>query len=761
MLRLNVVATEPWPIKLKYRRYRISREKHVMTIQRKRVEPTICRLCLALCPVNVEIEDGRAVRTFGDKNNPAYFGYTCIKGRNFHEVHYRADRLLHCRKRMPDGSYQDIPSAQAITEIAARLRAIIDAGGPRAVAAYGATGALQAATATPMYTAFMDAIGSPMRFNPNTIDQPGKQIADALHGGWNAEWVTIEDADCWLMVGMNPPISKIAFSNNPSRVLNDAMKRGLKLVVIDPRRTETTRFAAIHLQPKPGQDPAVLAGMVHVILAEGLENREFVARNAQGLEELRAAVAPFTPDHVAQRAGIDADQLRAAARLFASGRTGGAGAGTGTNMATHGNLSEYLLRCLMTLCGYWSQAGTRITNPAVMVPAKPNRAEPTAPYAGWGFGEKMRVRGFTNTASGLPVAALPDEILLAGEGQVKALICIAGNPMVAWPDQEKTARALKALDLLVVLDLRNSATAQVADYVIAAKYGLEVPGLTAPLEFFGKHYAVGAGITKSWAQYTPPIIAPPEGSDLLEDWEFFYLLAREMGLTLELAAGKQVGSVKLDEEPAAVRLDMANKPTSEEIVAIIYRNGRIPFDTVKAFKGGHLFDEDEVVVAPRSPDCTAWLQLDAPEMMAELTAVSTEHDSRADYPFRLVGRRMIHVYNSAHREMPELARGRTYNPLFMHPDDMAAHGLARFDKVRVESPHSAIWSIVEPDDTMRRGVTAMTHAFGVDPDRQDDVYQVGSNIGRLTSNEVEFDSITGIPRMSGIPVRVSAATEPV
>jgi anaerobic selenocysteine-containing dehydrogenase len=152
-------------------------------------------------------------------------------------------------------------------------------------------------------------------------------------------------------------------------------------------------------------------------------------------------------------------------------------------MATHGNVSEYLLRCLMTICGYWSQAGTRISNPAIMVPSRPNRAEAIAPYKGWGFGERLRVRGFTNAVCGLPTSALAEEILLEGEGQVRALFCIAGNPMVAWPDQEKAARALKSLDLLVALDLRNTATAQVADYVIATRYGLEVPAVSAPLEF--------------------------------------------------------------------------------------------------------------------------------------------------------------------------------------------------------------------------------------------------------------------------------------
>jgi anaerobic selenocysteine-containing dehydrogenase len=204
---------------------------------------------------------------------------------------------------------------------------------------------------------------------------------------------------------------------------------------------------------------------------------------------------------------------------------------------------------------------------------------------------------------------------------------------------------------------------------------------------------------------------------------------------------------------------MSRRPTSEEMLELIYRDGVVPFAEVKAHRGGAMFDR-EVVVGPRSPECTARLQLGAPTMMEELAEVFAEYtpDRQGEpFPFRLVSRRLIHVYNSAHREMPELARGRRYNPLFMHPDDMAALGLAENAQVRITSPHSAIDGIVAADDTLRPGVASMTHAFGVDPDKAADVREVGSNIGRLTPNDVDYDRITGIPRMSAIPVRIAAA----
>ena len=183
-----------------------------------------------------------------------------------------------------------------------------------------------------------------MLFTSNTIDQPGKQIATALHGGWQAGAQDFTTADTWLIVGQNPLISKSAGvpSQNPGRRLTEAVARGLRLVVIDPRRSETARRAHVHLQPRPGEDPALLAGMLHVIFDEGREDAAFLADNAQGVDALREAVRAFTPDAVARRADVPERDLVAAARVFAGARRGGAVCGTGPSFATHGTLTEYL-----------------------------------------------------------------------------------------------------------------------------------------------------------------------------------------------------------------------------------------------------------------------------------------------------------------------------------------------------------------------------------------------------------------------------------
>ncbi|MEL7030560.1 MAG: molybdopterin-dependent oxidoreductase, partial [Pseudomonadota bacterium] len=258
--------------------------------------------------------------------------------------------------------------------------------------------------------------------------------------------------------------------------------RGMKLVVIDPRETETARHADVFLQCRPGNDPAILAGITRQMIEDDLYDKAFVEAEADGFEALKTAVEPFTPREVADRADINPDDLIAAARAYGGADRGVVHAGTGPNMSGRGNLMEYFVRVLTTMRGGWLKAGDERRNPGVLVDPPPAIAASPGPQPAWGFGEELRVRGYTDTAVGLPCAALPDEILTPGEGRVRALICLGGNPMLAWPDQLKTFEAMKALDLLVCLDPRMSETGKLSDYVIAPKLQLEAAANTSAPE---------------------------------------------------------------------------------------------------------------------------------------------------------------------------------------------------------------------------------------------------------------------------------------
>lgn len=726
-------------------------------------QPGICRICSAHCGVLATVTDGRLTKVTGDPDNPMFRGYTCIKGRALPEIHNNPDRLLHSRKRHADGTVTTIDSEQAMDEIAARLTELIDTYGPRSVAMYLGTNGLPYPASALMGNAFMRGIESPMFFTANTIDQPGKQIALAAHGHWLGGDVDFHEADSWMLVGTNPLVSKAIGipGQNPSQNLRAAIERGMKLIVIDPRRSQTAARAAIHLQPRPGEDVTILAGMLHIIIAEKWHDQAFLDENATGFDDLARAAAGFTPAYVAERADIPEDQLRDAARMFAThGVTRGmVNAGTGANFAMHGNLLEYLCLCLTTICGRWQRAGERVTRPNTLMPAFTAKAQPHPPYEGWGYGERLRVRGLTDTVSGMPTAALADEILLEGEGQVKALICIGGNPMAAWPDQRKTHRALQSLELLVTLDTEMSLTSRLADYVIAPMMQMETPAMTMGSELI-KYYTSGTGIPAAYGQYVPRVVDPPPGSDLIEEWQFFLGLAKRMDLELWFVNFFGGGGGRFMESPPIV-LQM-NKDThlsTEELFEQMCATSRIPLEEVRNHPHGNIFDVD-AVVQPRDADCTDRLDVGNAHFLAELADVrATDFAAgRSDeaFPFRLIPRRHQNFMNSSGTALPALNRGKPFNPVYMHPDAVAALGLTSGDSVLVSSSHDTVPAVLEADDTLRRDVVAMHHAFGGLPTEDDEFREHGTNVGRLVPTDVDYDPVTGLPRQGNIAVAVSA-----
>lgn len=728
-----------------------------------RTVPTICRLCQAHCGVLATVTDGRVTEVKGDPDNPLFKGYTCPKGRALPELHNSPSRLLHSQKRRVDGSFEPTSIERAMDEISARLRTIVDEHGPRSVAVYTGTSGQAYPGGANMAAALLQAIGSPMFFTPNPIDSPGKQIAASAHGNWLAGDLAFAGADTWLLVGMNPVISKangVPF-NNPAQRLKEEVGRGMKLIVVDPRKTETANRAAIHIQPRPGEDPTILAGLINVIISEGLYDRDFIAHEVAGFDALAAHVAPFTSDYVAKRAEIPAEQLVEAARLFATcGKRGGmANVGTGPNFAQHGNLTEYLALCIATICGRWPRAGDKVHRPNALLPAYTAKAQASGPFQGWGYGTKLRVRDLTDAACGLPTAALAEEILLEGDGQVRALICNGSNPMAAWPDQRQTQKAMEKLDLLVCVDVEMALTARLADYVIATKMTLETPGMTQRVEAL-KYYTVGIGYPTPYAQYSPRIVPPPPGSDLIEEREFYNGLGKRMGLSLTM--GVKYGFGKFDEAPPVV-IDMAQNDnlTTEGLYEKICENGRFKLEEVRQYPHGHIFEVNDTVQA-KDADCDERLDVGNGHLMAELDAVlafdfEAEH-AASDYPFRLISRRSNNFLNSAGRSLPgtRLSRGKRYNPLFMHPQDLTELGLKSGETVTITSRHDRIPSIVEADETIRPKVVAMYHCFGGLIEEDGAFVEQGSNVGRLTPTDIEYDPISGIPRMSNIAVSISS-----
>ncbi|MGD8929987.1 MAG: molybdopterin-dependent oxidoreductase [Lysobacterales bacterium] len=711
----------------------------------------ICRFCHAMCAVKLTMEDGRITGIIGDRDNPVYHGYSCVKGRNFHEFHYSSERVTQPVRRTADGSFAPVSLDRALEEIGDRLAAIIEEYGPRSVAMYSGTFSHFCPAGVMTRHAFMDAIGSPMRFTNATIDQPGKPIAMALHGRWGAGPQPFETADVCLVIGANPLVSMWGGVPpfNPARRLHEARKRGLELIVIDPRRTETARKADIHLQCLPGNDAAILAAIIRVVIAEGLHDSAFVEAETQGFEALRAAVQPFTPERVAAAAGLDADDIRASARMFAAAGRGIATGGTGSNMAPHGTLMEYLVLALNSICGRWLRAGETLPNAGVLFRMYPGTARAEKPRPAWGFGERLRVRGLTDTAAGLPTAALADEILTPGEGRVRALFVVGGNPLANWPNRQKVRQALDSLDLLVTIDPQMSATAQCADYVIGPKFGFELPATTFASEGI-VFYGLSLGMPEPWAQYQPVLIDPPKGSEVVEDWRVFYELARRMELDLAYFGAA---------------FDMGRTPTTDELLEVFLQRAPVALEEIKGHPGGRVFPERAVRVREKAGDWPFRLELGHADMLAELATVDRELDRPSMLAqsldglegrrLLLVSRRQHEVYNSVGHRLPALARKRPYNPVYLSPADAAALGVASGDPVRIATARASVGGLVEVADDVREGVVSVAHGFPNDESLDTD-FGAGTSVSALLDDEIDYDPVSGLPVMSAVPVVVSA-----
>lgn len=697
---------------------------------------TTCRICAGQCGIAVDLDEaGRAVRIRGDHENPLTRGYACIKGLTLDEAHASPDRILHPLKRRDDGSFGRVALDEALDEIAARIGAVIARHGPDAVAGFRGTMNYTNSLAAHMLPAWLAAMGSHSFFSTMTIDQSAKWITAGRLGAWEAGKDPYEAAEVLLVIGANPLVSLSTFTmvmQNPVKALKEAKARGVTLLVIDPRRTETGAFADRLLQPLPGEDATLIAGMLHLIFAHGWADEAFLAANANGAATLRAAVAPFTPGRVAARCGVAAEDLIALTQDFAAphpdGRRkrGAAASGTGPDMGARSNLAEHLVEALNVVCGRFARAGDAVGNPGVLGPRWPRRAQAVAPTRPWESGWQDG-RGHGLIFGERMTATLPEEIRGDGPGRVRALVVDGGNPVNALAATDDAAAAFAELDLLVSIDPFLNETSRLAHFILPPPMLLERADIRSrDWETFTLH--------RPFSQFAPAVATPPEGSELIADWRVFWELARRTG-----------HAIHFDGEP----IDMAEAPGEEALLRLLLRHSAYPADELIADVRGRFVDDAPMTVAPGQADPPRF-ELCPDDIAAEMAELATEpsHPAGAgERPLRLTCGRVREVQNSMYRALPGIARRMPDNPLAMHPADMARRGLANGDMAQVRSAHGEITARVRADEGQRIGVVTMAHGWG---DGR------GANVNRLTTLGEGRQAINAMPILSGFDVEVSA-----
>jgi anaerobic selenocysteine-containing dehydrogenase len=656
-------------------------------------------------------------------------GYACIKGLQLGEIHQGPQRLLRPLERQPDGSFQEIDAETALDRIAARLKTIMAAHGPDALGLYRGTQHYSNTTAFHMMSAFIRATGTRSRFSTMTIDQSAKWVVDQRLGVWAAGRHTFASSDVWMFVGYNPLVSVQSINGfqplNATKTLKAAKQRGMKLIVIDPRQTETARYADVHLQLYPGEDVAVLSGLLHIILREGWQDQAFCDAWVADLPALKAALDPYTPAWVAARAGVSADDLYTAARIFAHEcRRGVATGGTGADMGPYSNLAEQLLETLNVVCGRYNRAGDRVDNPGAMCAARSPRAEVIAPSRSWETGRQSRVRNLGMLYGEKMTGVLAEEILTPGPGQIRAMIVDGGNPANALPNRSKALQALNSLELLVAIDPYMSETARCAHYILPPTMMLERPDIPAMFE--------KTAFPAPFAQYAPAIVSPPAGSDVMEDWYVFWAIARRLGLPMEFNGQA---------------LDMSVAPDTDQLLDILLQDAAVPVAEMRRYPGGKIFDVGDIYVSPASEKRAGnRFVVAAADVQSELAAVYARVPVSAAHPLRLSVRRSRQVMNSTYRDIAAIYKQLPENPLWMHPDDLASLGLSDGQTVTVASAHGQIRVPVSADKTMKVGVVSLSHCWGG---------QSGYASNDLISGDPEHsEPINGMPWYTGVPVAV-------
>jgi anaerobic selenocysteine-containing dehydrogenase len=697
--------------------------------------------------MELTVEDGKLTGAKGDAVASPYEGYMCVKGLESLDFHNGAEnRLLRSLKRDPSsGEFVTIESKRALDEIAAKLAGLVARYGPRAVAFFHGTGAYRSVLGGLLERSFAAALGCPNFFSTMTIDQSAKWVTAGRMGVMASGKPSTRDIDLAVIVGNNPLISHQTYpftageSGAPARSYVNAKARGARIVVVDPRRTETARYADLLIQPLPGHDAALFAAIVHILLRDGTYNRAFCDRFVTQLDELRHAVAPFTPERVAERADVPLEQINLLAKWLGEAQRPFVGSGTGPSMSVHSNLNDHVIETVNALVGGYKRAGDLVRNPGTL---KPRTLTETVVPAGrsWEKGVKCRTTDIGQLFGEFPTALLPEEILRPGPDKIRALIVFGGNPVMALGDPDRAVPAFEDLELLVALDARMNETAALGHYVIATSQHFERHDVSI---------AADAIYPEAFAQYAPPIVSKPGGT--IHDWEFFWEIASRMKVPLTLKYWTYGASYEA--LPGGLALDMEQRPDGEDLVRYLCTHGDVTFDALKANPSGVRPVRPPSYVQPAA-DNGARLQLCPPDVAAELRTVDSEEtDTR--FKYQLTCRRILEAMNSAYRDSTRTFKKYPVNWAYMNPEDMRAEAIEENGLIEIRSEAGRILGLARADVRLRRGVLSMTHLYGSLDPSTDPLTQRGSHTGRLTSLQNYLEPINFMPRFSGIPVNIT------
>lgn len=719
---------------------------------------TFCRICEPLCGMIATVEDGRLTALRPDKEHPLSAGFACPKGIAFTDVVNDEDRVTTPLRRGPDG-FEPVDWDSALDDIAARLAAIHRRHGSGAIGWYFGNPAAFSYQHLFAIFPFVKGLGRRAHmFSTSSQDTSNRLLASQLLYGAPLS-VPIPDlprTDLLIMMGSNPVVSHGSFLTTP-RIkdrMADIVKRGGRVVIVDPRRTETA--AAFQWQPiAPDGDAYLLLSMLQVLFAENLVDEHKVAAQADGLGWLRAQCAAFTPEVTAVRTGIEPDTVRQLARELAGTERAAVYGRFGTCVGRHPTLTAYLIDVVNLVTGHLDVPGGSVFSTMGAPGQRASMALMGAVLRRTYRRRRSRIGGFPQVVGAEPAAIMAKEIATEGRNQIRALFVSAGNPVLSVPNGDELEAALEGLELMVGLDLYVNETTAHCDYVLPVTTMYERDDFALVFQNFQ---------TTPFRQATEAVVAPY--GQCRSEWDIIADLTARLSRRTPLLAAL-----------AGLRRLLGRRWNPRPLVDAMIRTGT-GGDRFGLRRGGLSFNRltrehphgvvvDEYVRTPMLRSLVTYrgarIRLQHNDIATQIAAAAGYRDP-VEFPMRLIGMRLPRsenswMHNSEVLMGPGLRRGDSAQVALMHAADAAEAGIGEGDRIRISSPTGSIEISASLTEELVRGVVAVPHGFGHRGTggwrRANRVG--GVNVNRLNSSDIaDIEPLAGMSRLSGTPVRVEA-----
>ncbi len=686
-----------------------------------------CMLCEATCGIVAQVEGGRVTGIRGDLKDPFSRGHICPKAAAIPDVMEHPERIREPMRRVGD-RWEPVSWEDALSEAADRIAAIQRAHGRNAVGLYAGNPTVHSHGAILGVPFLSMALGGRSRFSATSVDQLPQMLAALEMFGHQLLFPVpdVDRTDFFLVLGANPVVSNGSLMTAPgiAHRLSALRARGARLVVVDPRRTETAGVADLHLPIRPGGDAALLLGMLHAIFAEGLERPGRLAKFTDGLGLLREIVERYPPERVAARTGLAPGAIRSLARDFAAAPRAVCYGRVGISTQEFGAVASWLVNALNVVTGNLDvPGGAMFTTPAADVVALNARRGSLGSFGRF----RSRVRGLPEFGGELPAATLAEEIDTPGDGRIRGLVTFAGNPVLSAPNGRRLDRALAGLDFMVAIDLQRNETTRHAHLVLPPSFGLE-----------RDHYDLvfNTVAVRNVARYAKAAVAPPPG--VRDDWDIL------LGLALALRARGGGGNRR--NLGATLRVARALGP--RRILGLLLRFGPHPLSIGALERSPHGVDLGPLV--PRLPERLFTpgrrIRLVPPVLAADLARIDADLVAAPPAPgaLLLIGRRRLRSNNSWMHGVHRLVKGPVGCTLQVHPEDASSRGLVEGAPALVRSRVGEVRVPVSVTDEVGPGVVCLPHGWG------------HASFNDL-ADEQRVDALCGNADFSGVPVTLEPA----